>query len=263
MPVLDPFTSENPVWGSTMLNIGSGIGSLPSSLTYANYIASLGAFALWPLSETTGTNADDPIGGFDGTYAAGITLHAATFPDSSPAPLFDATDDVIAIPSVSLDTPFDGAIGTMAGWVKVRTSSVWTDATSRIVLSMGVDANNRIYFNKTAANNRFDMFYAAGGTSKQIANTSYSPSRWFHAAITWSKSADQVKFYLDGVQVGSTLTGLGVWAGTLANGFTAVGNFTQSGGAFFWDGYIKYPFVANRVFSAAEIASLVPASYLV
>lgn len=239
----------------------------PDTLSYSEFVAALAPsnlVALWPLSETSGSVANDISGGgFNGTYNANITLNAITFSDGTPVPLFDASTDVIALPSASLDTPFNGAAGTMAAWLKVRAASVWTDGVSRAPFSFGVDASNRIFFNKPTVNNRFDVFYIAGGTSKQSANTSFSPSRWFHIAITWDKAADQVKVFIDGVQVGPTFTGLGTFAGTIVNGFTAIGNFTQSGGAFFWDGYIKYPVLWNKALTPAEVAALVPPGFLI
>lgn len=242
---------------------GSQSPSAPTYLQVVEGTAAANRVGIWPLSESSGTNAADISGnGFNGTYNANVTLNAITFPDGSPAPLFDATTDLVALPSASLDAPFDGAAGTLAIWLKVRAAGVWTDGVSRIGLSFGADANNRIYFNKPTVNNRFDMFYAAGGTIEQSANTSFSPTRWIHALVTWDKAADEVKFYLDGAQVGATFTGLGVFAGALANGFTAIGNFTQSGGAFFWDGYAKYAAAWNRALTAAEVAALVPSSFL-
>lgn len=242
---------------------GSQSPSAPTYLQIVEGTAPANRVGFWPLSESSGTSAADISGnGFNGTYNANVTLNAITFPDGSPAPLFDATTDLVALPSVLLDAPFSGAAGTLAVWLKVRAASVWTDGVSRSPLSFGVDASNRIFFNKPTNNNRFDMFYIAGGTSEQSANTSFSPLRWFHTVITWDSAVDQVKFYIDGAQVGVTATGLGVFAGTLANGFTAIGNFTQSGGAFFWDGYAKYAVAWNRALTAAEVAPLVPSSFL-
>lgn len=229
---------------------------------YAELIESLGAFALWPLSETMGTRAADEIGGFNGTYSASVGLNAVQFPDGTPAPLFDAAEDVIAIPNAALDTPFNPALGTMGVWLKARASSVWTDGVSRIAYSVGVDANNRIFFNKTTTSNRFDVFYVAGGTSKQIATTSFNPTTWFHSVITWDVTSDEVKAYINGIQSGSTLNTLGTWAGALSD-FTAIGNFRQVGGANFWDGYVKYPFLASRVFTPAEIAKAANPAFMV
>lgn len=234
-----------------------------SKTTYTQMLQQTAPFAMWPLSETSGTNADDPIGGFDGTYAAGITLKGTTFPDGSPAPLFDATGDVITLPSASLDTPFDGAVGSMGCWLKARNAGVWSDGVSRIPFSVGADAANRIFLNRSTVTDRTDMFYRANNVNKSNLVTSFNPARWFHMLITWDKNADQVKFYVDGVQSGSTATSLGVWADTIANSFTALGNYTSAGGAFFWDGYIKYPALWNRVLTPTEVAGLVPPSFLV
>ena len=75
-------------------------------------------------------------------------------------------------------------------------------------------------------------------------------------AITWNKAQDRVRAVLNGVQAGADMTTLGVWVGALANGFSAIGNFTSAGGANFWDGYIKYVGLWNTELTVAEIATL-------
>ena len=240
---------------------------LLSGGTYAQqllYIDRANLVAGWDQSETSGTVAADSSGnGLNATYAASIALNAATFPDGTPAPLFDATADVITLPVAGLDAPFDPTVGTLLIWLKVRAASVWTDGVSRVAFELGADASNRIYFNKPTNANRFDMFYVAGGTSKQVVQTSFSPTTWTCFAITWNKANDQVKMYSNGVQVSSTLTGLGVWSGALSSNFSAIGNFSSAGGANFWDGYSKYAKLWKSELTAAQIAQTVPASFLV
>lgn len=230
--------------------------------SYQQIVLDTAPFAYWPLSETTGTQATDIVGGFHGTYN-NVTLGAVNFPDGTLAPLFDANNERISLPAASLDTLFDPTKGSLAYWVRVRASSVWTDGVSRIPVEFGVDANNRIFNAKSSVNNRFDWSYIAGGTSELSIVTSFNPTTWFHIVITWDKTADQVKAYLNGSQNNVTLTTLGTWSGTLATGFTAIGNFSSAGGPNFWDGYIKHVAVYNKVLSTGEIAALAPARFLV
>lgn len=186
----------------------------------------------WKLDETTGTTArDSSPTGANGAYAGTFTLNQAGIGDGSKAVSFgggrvNLTAAIAALNGVGVFNPLKG---TMFCWAKMANAGVWTDGVSRILFEIGVDANNRIFFNKSAANNRFDMFYNAGGVSKQIVKSSFSPMDFFSMALTWDKVADQVKSYIGGVQNGATLTGLGVWVGALAAGFTAIADFNSAG----------------------------------
>ena len=217
----------------------------------------------WPLNETSGTVADDKSStGADGTYSGGYTLNQTGIGDGYPSVLFDGSTDRIDLDVVTLDTPFDGAIGTMLVYLKVRASSVWTDGVARIPFELGVNANNRVFISKDGTNNNLLLSYRAGGTIENVLSA-FSSTAWFVAVVTWSKAAEEMKAYVNGVQVGSTQTALGTFTGTLADGFTAIGNFTASGGANFWDGYIAHAAVWKTRLSDAEIAALAPASFLV
>lgn len=232
---------------------------------YLGYILATRPFACWPISEKTGSQIVDVVGGFHGTNN-NVTLNATTFPDGSPAPLFTGSTSRIALPAVALDAPLDPTLGALGCWLKVREPAVWGDNTSRIPFSVGADVNNRIFVNKSDSffsPNRMSLSYRAGGTAENFTNAAdYQPEGWFHALLTWNKAADLVEFWRDGVLVG-TSNSLGTWTGTLATAFTAIGNFTSAGGGTtWWDGYVKYATLWNRVPEPEEIASLVPDDFL-
>lgn len=231
---------------------------------YINLLKSTKPVCIWPLGESLGNKAKSLNGDLlKATYSSGITLNSTKFVDGTNAPLFDATGDVITFTVANLDIPFDPNVGTMLIWAKPRVSTVWTDGVTRMLFSIGSDANNRIFFTKSATNNTFDLSYRAGGSPKTHNQSTYNPNRWFCIAITWDKVSDRVKFYLDGIQVGLELSLLGTWTGSLTTSFSAIGNFTQAGGANFWDGYLKYPTLYNRVLTSTEIARLAPTNFLV
>ncbi len=231
---------------------------------YLGYILATRPFAYWPLSEVSGTQATDVAGGFHGTYN-NVTLNATLFPDGTPAPLFDASNERVALDATALDTPFDPLVGTMACWLRVRVAGVWSDGVLRAPFSAGANANNRIFVNKGDfffSPNIVQLNYRAGGTVEAKSISSYQPTTWFHLALTWDKTGDTVRFYLNGAENTPASTSLGTWSGTLATAFTAIGNINSAGGANFWDGYIKHCALWNRVLTPAEIASLVPAPFL-
>ena len=209
----------------------------------------------WPLNETSGTTADDVSNtNANGTYAGTFTLNQAGIGDGSKAASFNGGRVSLATPIIALNAAFNPLKGTMFCWAKMANAGVWTDGVSRILFEIGVDANNRIFFNKSAANNRFDMFYNAGGVSKQIVKSSFSPMDFFSMALTWDTVADQVKSYIGGVQNGATLTGLGVWVGALAAGFTAIADFNSAGSGNNHLGLEAHVAVWNEVLTSDENA---------
>lgn len=211
----------------------------------------------WPLGDLTGTVADDisPTNA-DGAYAGSFALNQDGIGDGSKSVLFSGGRVSLATPIAALNTAFDPLKGTLLAWVKMANASVWTDGVSRILAEIGVDANNRIFFNKPSANNRLDMFYNAGGVSKQIILTSFSPINFFSMALTWDKNADQVKSYINGVQNGATATGLGVWAGSLTSGFTAIADFNSAGSGNNHSGFEAHVVLSKIAYTAAEVARI-------
>lgn len=253
--VFQPF----PVFGQTFGRaLGQNGGGGVPIVSMASRIAALsGVVGYWKAGDPSGTAAvDSSSTGANGLYAGAYTLDQSGIGDGSRSTLFSGGRISLAAPIIPLNLVFNPLKGTLFSWLKVTSASVWTDSTLRVPFEIGADANNRVFFSKTSNNNRFDLFYNAGGTSKQIANTSFSPVGWFSAAITWDKGADQMKGFINGLQVGSTLTGLGVWVGALSSSFSALANFTSAGGANAHSGYIAHAVLANEVWSAAEIASI-------
>ncbi|HTV61891.1 MAG TPA: GH92 family glycosyl hydrolase [Verrucomicrobiae bacterium] len=96
----------------------------PMPGSYQAAVVACHPLAYWPLNETNGSIAFDPVGGHNGTYVGGVTLGQPGVPlsgfgSSSCAALFDGTTGYVDIP----EGPFDltNAITTIA-WVKVPTT---------------------------------------------------------------------------------------------------------------------------------------------
>jgi hypothetical protein len=234
------------------------IGSTRDVFAYTNKVVALSPIAYWPLAELSGTTILDASGNArNGTYkAAGEPLLGQVgIGDGRNAPLFDGSNDYANVYSASLAGAFNAAEGSMAIWFKVAAAGVWTDATDRRGIQMRVDSNNRVQLFKTATNNQVQGFYNAGGTGKTVNFTTSAPLTWFHLAITWSKSADQMIFYFNGAQQGATQTGLGVWAGSLSSTLTLVGAGDQAGGNVY-SGYLAHAAVWDTPLSAAQILTL-------
>lgn len=211
--------------------------------------------AYWPLAEASGSTAADISGsGRNGTYS-GATLNATTFLDGNPAPSFDGINDYVDVYSTSFAAAFNGAEGSALAWQKVSSSSVYTDGTARRSFSFAASAANRVLAGRPTTDNTIIGFYAAGGVNKQVSLGSFTDTNWVQVVVTWSHSADQMKFYEDGAQVGTTMTGLGTWAGSLDPIRNVIGANTTNGDQG-WPGYIANVAVWDTILTSGEISAL-------
>lgn len=214
--------------------------------------------AYWPMQEASGTNADNAEGtaARDGTYT-GVTLADLTLANGDVAPLWDGTNDYCDVYSDSLRDAFDGDEGTLAIFAQVENASVLTDGANRRAANLTADASNRIRLGRQSGDNQIRFEYSAGGTS-EIRVITPGDTDLMHLGITWSASAGasgEVKFWYKGSQSGTTQTGLGTWAGTLASSGTLIGADTATPGNP-WQGWLAHCVVATRAATADEMTAL-------
>jgi hypothetical protein len=225
---------------------------------YSEKVIGYSPIAYWPLWETSGGTASDESGNSrDGSYVGPPTLADALGPDGeNDAPNFDGTNDCVDAYSVSLRGAFDGAEGTVSGWAKVP-AAAWVDGFIRETYMFAVDVDNYTEMTIAAANNTVRFLYEAGNTLKTIIVSPFSPLVWFHWALTWSATADEVKAYLRGVQVGSTQSSLGTWAGLLGATTAVIGNdHNNPPVATPFSGHLSHVALWDQALSASEIADL-------
>lgn len=243
--------------GGITIQSGQG-GSNPHAAYIATVLGVQNAnlIALWPGDELSGTAADNAQGtaARDGTFS-GVTLNSSTGPFGGPTGLWDGVDDFLNVYSASLNTAFSGAAGTMQVWFKVSGAGVWTDATLRGVFTIQVNSSNRARIVRSATNNRIAFFYSAGGTNEIINVDTFSGNvAWNHAVITWSAASDRVRGYINGAQVGTDQTVLGVWAGALNTLQCNVGATAATTERF--SGYCALPALWSIELTAAEVSAL-------
>lgn len=101
------------------------------------------------------------------------------------------------------------------------------------------------------------FMYSGGDISEEVSlDTNFEAATWYHVAVTRNKTTGDVKFYVDGIQVGGTQSG-----STLALPNTAVefvvGAAISTSPAVDWvfDGYIDDVRVWNDVRTATEISN--------
>jgi hypothetical protein len=158
-----------------------------------------------------------------GVYSGtGVTLNQPGHRNTSSA-LFDGSAGYANVYSAGLAADFNTGELTVAILVRMLSSTPWTDGATRYGVRFAVDTNNAVGLYKGGTNNQLVGLYNAGGTSKTVLTTGHADLDWFLLVLTVSKAADQLKFWkrsplagARGMQIGSTVTGLGTWAGALA-----------------------------------------------
>lgn len=93
-------------------------------------------------------------------------------------------------------------------------------------------------------------------SSEKAQAITISTGQWYHFAVTFNKASDEIKFYQDGAQVGSTqVTGLGT--NNIFDGTAGVGIGGQADtDTYFLDGAITDVRIWSRVLSSVEMADL-------
>lgn len=213
--------------------------------------------AYWPLTDAVGAaTIYDLKNGFAGTVGADM---AFGYPGPSPAAKTAVnrsaanTTGGIALYSTGLRDAFNNQEMTLACWAQVSGAGIWADATNRGIFNFRADASNQVALLRTSTLNVVRGSYTAGGTASSANFTTSAPTDWLHLALTVSKAADEVKFYVNGSQAGATLTGLGVWAGALATGVCWIGGYSGLG---YWSGSIGHAALWSAALTASEVAAL-------
>lgn len=233
-----------------MTQRGRSRDGLVLNRAFVDYLRSLpGAVALWPLHETSGSNADEVVNNNDGTYS-GPTLANALTPAGTYAPYFDGINDAVEIYSAGFNGVFNPALFTVM--ILCRFDGVWGDANFYTALQIGVDVNNRILLYKANSANVWRVFFSAGGSAAQRDNSS-APTDYFVSSMTGDKAGNVLRMFFNNAQIGADSAYSGTWAGALTTGWTDIGSL---GGALYFKGWEAYVFVANQAYSPAQIAEI-------
>lgn len=209
-----------------------------------------------PLNDTSGTTAVDVVLGTNSTYNS-CTLNNLAGPGASMgnAPkLVPASFSNIQYPSGALNSAFNKNAGTLALWVDLN--EAWSASDQVIFIVIGADINNRALIWKNSAN-QLAYDYVAGGTTNGQSTISYSPSAGWHSLImTWDKTANALKCFTDGVQIGTTQTISGSWTNALTNSFSQLG---AQNGSFYAPCFLSFSAIYSRALSLSEVTSLATA----
>lgn len=224
--------------------VGRGGGA---ALQYWQKVAG-GLIQYVPVWDTFGTTAVDISNGRNGSWVGTPQLADTAFLTGNPVATFSG-DDLINLYSTSLRDAFNGQEGSVFVWGKF---AGWTDTTYRRIITITVDGNNYLTLRRDVTNNRLTWEYVAGGVAKtNFVDT--STINWFSLCLTWSKSADQLKFYFNGLQPGATVTGLGAWSGAI--GTAALGSRYNTVNQP-WVGNLAHCRIYNRALTPGEVSVL-------
>ncbi len=200
---------------------------------------------LWEASGGTALNLEGNTAR-NATYV-NVTLGCPGIGDGKTSPRFQS--GYVHALTTALQTAFNGSEGTLLLWAKVQDASVWCDATNRSLVYFAVDSNNYLDVAKLTTENTLRFRYKSGGALKTITHN-LSPTHFFCVALTWSAQQDRVSAYLQGVQVGTTLSNLGTWAGSLAHALLGASSTTP---ATPWAGYLAHVALWSSPLSVAQI----------
>jgi hypothetical protein len=242
-----------------ILITGSLVGPFSGGNAYWQTISQTEPTSLigyWRLNEKTGIVAADSSGnGHDGT-ATGVTWGADGIGDGSTSATFDKVNDLVNVYSAGLNTAFDPAQGTVLIWLKVTSAATWSDGQSRVAVWLGMNSSTDYSsIKKRDTNNHIEFRYEADNVLKNYIFDSSGNIGWIMCAMTWSKSADEVKCYINGQQVGATLTGLGAWVGSLSSTSTVIGALNTTP-IQVWSGNLAHCALWKTPLSADQIAAL-------
>ncbi len=183
---LNPFSLNTTPSNVLNLSFNEGSGTIArDSSVYGNDGTFYGeTFNDGTLGSTSGTDVNDP---------SRINVNNGYF--SSNALDFDGSNDYV---EVNDNGNFDLSDSfTLMAWIYPE--SWGQNSYGRIIDKNSTTAFNFFISNDTA--NIQNLRTTIGGTSYNSDNYSLSLKTWQHVAVTFSASADQIRFYIDGVNV--------------------------------------------------------------
>ena len=228
--------------------------------TYINRVVATAPIVYFPLNEASGIDAVNrgTLGSSaNGTYT-GVDLANMAGPKTPFLhPYFDGVNDYVNIDSAALDGGYNGREGTVNIWFKAYNAAFWTDNANHFLFRITRDNtwSNTIVLAKVVAENALGWYYDSNATLDAITSSAYKNTNWQMMSMTWSYSADQMKAYMNGVQVGATQTGLGAWSNGALIAALLASDITPPNGPM--AGYLAHAALWNRVLTVTELLALV------
>ncbi len=218
---------------------------------------------LWPLDEESGTVAYDiSPNGYNATSSGLLRSNiqrSFLAPDGGKCAQFDGSASYINLyAAVTKEPTTIGSISLLAAVPQANLA----DTTKMQIITLKYDASNYIDITFDATAYRFNGAYDAAGTlvsvnSNLVYNVDGGPQfpEWHTFGLSWTKAGDALKFYVDGLQQGSTQDTLGTWAGAMASTTMVLGSSSTSA-ADVLTGYLARVGIWSVVLTDKEFADL-------
>jgi hypothetical protein len=208
--------------------------------------------AYWPNWEVAGTDVNDYSGLGDRATSTGLGIRAAGSDCFHQTPVFNANPAHINILSAEFLAHFNPLEFTLLGWARTVSTARWIDASHRWITKIYTDANNQSNVLKSNVDYTLQFQHIAGGVVSEVLFADPTlTAAWFMYGLTVSKSANQLRAYYKGAQVGATQAVAGVYAGALTLAVIGAYDLVHT---FPWLGYIDHYAAWNVPLSAPEIA---------
>jgi hypothetical protein len=224
-------------------------------LSFARKVLSYGPYAYWMLADAAGSataidEVDSPAQ--DAAPAGGYTFGQPGIGDGHTSIFLDGVNGRVNLLTAALTANFDGSEGTFLILGRTQNLGIWTDGADREYLQVGAGAPNFIYVRKSAANNRVDCYYNAGGVLKFHFIAQPATINWLLLTISWSAAADEFRAYINATEHLPVVGGLGVWGAALAGA-----HFGSDGGAIsFFHGWLQHGAFFNYPLNGAQITDI-------
>jgi hypothetical protein len=207
----------------------------------------------WDLNELSGATVYGKVHGINAVQTA-CTLNQPGPTNKTKSILFDGSTSYINIYSTELNAAFTGGEFSIITFAKAAPGA-WVDGALRFLFHIYAGPSNYSWLGKNSVSNIMTAVLSAGGTVKQLDATAFSPSEWFAAAVTVTKTGDRFRLFAQGAQVGVTATGLGTWSGNLQAGYNLIGaqHITPLS---LWSGYESTMILFRRELTPAEVAAI-------
>ena len=155
-----------------------------------NEVNNSGLIAHWMLDESSGLIAKDSINGFDGELQNDPEWNTSGRIDG--ALEFDETNAQVVVPHNDALSP-DNAL-TISAWI-YNDASFLIDA-YRIISKESFGANDNYFLSMSA-----DALVLGIGGEFFMPSTTFSSEQWYHVAATFDDNTNEVRIYIDGVEV--------------------------------------------------------------
>jgi len=154
----------------------------------------------WNMKPVNNTVVDQGPYGNNGTLSSNISFEKTPLGDTA---VFQAGHNGIQINGVGGDV--DVTKGTLSGWINLDD---YASSTYKHLFFISYSSGHRIRLGADN-NNKLSAYYQSSST-KQVTTSIALYRGWIHVGMTWDTTAGELKMYINGVQSGSTVTGLSV-----------------------------------------------------